>query len=577
MEKMRLFFLFLLVINTLQSFGQQRANVWYFGVRGAGLDFSCAPPMPVQGGMYYSTESCASISDTSGSILFYTNGDSVYNRYHYVMPNGFGIGQDPGCWSSSTQGALIIPAPDSDSLYYIFTTDCIGNNLANGLRYSTVDMSLNGGLGEVVVKSQPLRSSVTEKLAAVHHANGKDIWVLVHEHGTNSFFAYLVDSTGLDTIPVISNSGQVHWLPTHPMSMARGYMKFSPNAQKLILVSISDQHNYSIYPELFTFDDATGQVTLDYTIIDPDSINYYGATFSPDNQLLYLSGGWKGQYVHQFDANAGSSVAFLSSKHIVFTTSVTGYAPSALQTGPDGKIYVVTHQPWIDVIEYPNTPGSGCVYQSQKIQLSDCPLFSTSLFGLPNYPESYFRSTITGAGCVDTINTQFSYSDTCMGFPTYFFDNTYIFPDSAGYWEWNFGDSLSGTGNFSSLQNPTHTYLSAGVYNVMLITSTDINNLCKTDTIVKTVNIAICTGIEEKNNPILTKIYPNPFSNNLSVTINNFLPSYILLYDVVSRSLLKTSFTNSSTINTEELSNGIYIYEIGNKDGLCKRGKVVKE
>jgi len=42
-------------------------------------------------------------------------------------------------------------------------------------------------------------------------------------------------------------------------------------------------------------------------------------------------------------------------------------------------------------------------------------------------------------------------------------------------WAWDFGDPSSGANNTSTLQNPTHGFATAGVYNVMLTTSTGGN------------------------------------------------------------------------------------------------------
>ncbi|PJB59423.1 MAG: hypothetical protein CO098_03485, partial [Bacteroidetes bacterium CG_4_9_14_3_um_filter_41_19] len=53
-------------------------------------------------------------------------------------------------------------------------------------------------------------------------------------------------------------------------------------------------------------------------------------------------------------------------------------------------------------------------------------------------------------------------------------------------WNWNFGDPLSGTNNFSTLQNPTHIYTLSGSYDVRLIVESD--GACS-DTIIQTLLI----------------------------------------------------------------------------------------
>ncbi len=72
-------------------------------------------------------------------------------------------------------------------------------------------------------------------------------------------------------------------------------------------------------------------------------------------------------------------------------------------------------------------------------------------------------------------------------------------------------------------------------------------------------------------------LYPNPFSNELLVKSNDFEQKKVILFDVTSRKLIQQNFTNSVSLNTEYLSPGIYFYEVRNKNGLIKNGKVVKD
>jgi photosystem II stability/assembly factor-like uncharacterized protein len=86
------------------------------------------------------------------------------------------------------------------------------------------------------------------------------------------------------------------------------------------------------------------------------------------------------------------------------------------------------------------------------------------------------------------------------------------------------------------------------------------------------------TGIimEPENNMYLNS-YPNPLTNKLTISTNNNELSEIILYDITSKKLLQQQFTNSISINTEQLAKGIYIYEVTNKTGVIKKGKVVKD
>ncbi|HKR04241.1 MAG TPA: T9SS type A sorting domain-containing protein [Bacteroidia bacterium] len=96
--------------------------------------------------------------------------------------------------------------------------------------------------------------------------------------------------------------------------------------------------------------------------------------------------------------------------------------------------------------------------------------------------------------------------------------------------------------------------------------------------------LCITTGVPPIFNlqSSIFNISPNPFSNeiNISSTANDL--SEIILYDITSRKLLQQTFTGSASINTSQLSKGIYLYEVRNnpdsyRDGIIKKGKVVKE
>jgi len=90
------------------------------------------------------------------------------------------------------------------------------------------------------------------------------------------------------------------------------------------------------------------------------------------------------------------------------------------------------------------------------------------------------------------------------------------------------------------------------------------------------VSLSLCTGINDLNQNVSVNIYPNPFSDELMIENTDGDLLEIILYDIASRKLLRQSFTSSTSINTEQLSKGIYLYEVRNRNGLCKKGKVVK-
>ncbi|MBN3034323.1 MAG: hypothetical protein JW861_01955 [Bacteroidales bacterium] len=73
---------------------QKEGLVWYFGDL-AGLDFRPGYPVPLSDGALSTIEGCATISDSEGQLLFYTDGITVFNRKHQVMQGGTGLFGDP--------------------------------------------------------------------------------------------------------------------------------------------------------------------------------------------------------------------------------------------------------------------------------------------------------------------------------------------------------------------------------------------------------------------------------------------------------------------------------------------------
>jgi PKD repeat protein len=68
-------------------------------------------------------------------------------------------------------------------------------------------------------------------------------------------------------------------------------------------------------------------------------------------------------------------------------------------------------------------------------------------------------------GTAPAASFTFAPSGPVMGSAVNFTDTSSQAPTS---WSWNFGDPASGTSNTSTLQNPTHTFLSAATYTVTL-------------------------------------------------------------------------------------------------------------
>jgi len=154
------------ILATLSANAQGPTSNWYFG-NNAGVSFTSGSPVAFGNSSLASMEGVSSISNAAGSVLFYTNGMTVWDRNDNPMPNGTGLFGG----SSSSQSAVVIRKPLSNNLFYIFTAD--QDLQPDGICYSLVNMSLNSGLGDVVAatKNVSLLNPATEKLTAVAHCN----------------------------------------------------------------------------------------------------------------------------------------------------------------------------------------------------------------------------------------------------------------------------------------------------------------------------------------------------------------------------------------------------------------------
>lgn len=480
------------VIGFIYRANAQEGNIWYFGEH-AGLDFNISPPQPLTDGALNTLEGCATICNKQGKLLFYTDGLTVYNKNHLAMPNGTGLLGN----SSSTQSAIIIPNPGDSNLYYIFTADCSENVFAYGYNYSVVDMRLDGGLGNITSqKNINLYSPSTERLTAVKAANGIDYWVITKGFGNNRFTVYKVDCSGINLSPVTSDVGTPHiYDPLH--FTGAGALKASPDGKKVCIAIMWPV----AMAELFDFDNVTGKLSnpIDLTGYTPGSTFIYGAEFSPNSKLLYVSTVFD-QTVNQYDISSGNQAIINASK---FTMNTSPYYSQALQLSPDKRIFMAsTSEQSISVINNPDVYGAGCNFSLATVDLAG----KRSGNGLPAYIASFFdvSNHIDFTSNFVDCHVQFNGTTNLAGSLT---------------WTWDFGD-----GTFSAGQNVSHSFKRVGTYNVTLKvkSTTSACGLPITDsfTVTKpiTINTVFSVDYDYKGNCVNQ---PTQFSDSTILTLGN--------------------------------------------------------
>jgi|AntAceMinimDraft_16_1070373.scaffolds.fasta_scaffold44799_1 hypothetical protein len=380
------FFILLFGFN-ISAFAQNNPDIkrtwhWYFGWY-AGLDFSNGAPVAVTDGQTIVWKGCASISDTAGNLLFYTDNVSVWNKNHELMPNGSSIIL-PYANVDPTQ-ILAVPQPGNDSIYYIFSLQYDTTAVNDEWVYSIVNMNLEGGLGDVISTQNFFFYNPTEKITAVKQRGSNDIWIIITKLHTNSFYAYLFTSTGISSSPVISNAGIVD-------NYGICYLTPSPDGSKLAVGFNLDGF------EILDFNNKTGTVSNAITF-PPTCSENYGIAFSPDSKKLYVASRYfntpenpnhLSSAINQYNVT-GDSATTVSSKILLDTIAVelgtTNDMTDALQLASDGKIYTTndnTHH--LGVINYPNIQGTACNYIDSAVYL----MSGICSAGFPNYPANYF-------------------------------------------------------------------------------------------------------------------------------------------------------------------------------------------
>ncbi|MGI4739906.1 MAG: gliding motility-associated C-terminal domain-containing protein [Janthinobacterium lividum] len=448
------------------------ANTWYFGYK-AGLDFNQAtdsiPPTVLTNGQMTAPAGAGIMADGTGKILFYSNGDTIWNGNHTIMTNGTGMGGN----RLSTDGPLPIRMPGSppvgmpggETHYLIFTQDAAGG--PKGLSYSEIVIPAGGGVGTVTAatKNTPLTQGTTEKMTGVFHKNGCDIWIIVHGWGDaksgtanrgDSFLAYRVTTTGVNPVPIISTVGSLHAASVAPMGY-RGQMKVTPDGQRLAVARYSEVvGDSSSTVELFGFDTSTGVVSANPQvpyIVDRGEGKYYGVDFSAGSKLYATV--MNPPKLLQFNISGTGPV----NKQSLPLKQTTPVNLGSLQMAPDGKIYVAReNQPALGFITYPDSVGAKARYadDSLTLRLSG----RRSGLGLVNFNQSSLLRV--GFGAQSTACLEITFTAPPIDF------------DSKVY-AWDFGD-----GTKSAEENPKHTYPAPGDYTVTLRITT--NCFCREST-----------------------------------------------------------------------------------------------
>ena len=562
--------LFLILTFTIQTpvvFAQLQNNNWVFGY-GARVNFSGPIPVGSSNAAINSNESTASVSDpNTGQLLFYTDGRKVWNANNQVMPNGSNL--LGGFFNSCTQGALIVPFAEDNQRYYLFTLEelealSLSPVIDNGLRYSVVDMTLNGGLGDVQVATlnTPLANDLTEKLIVIRSTEIQGFWVIAHKKNANEFLAWKIDACGVTAQPVVSTVGSnFASAPFGATEAWSGAMDASPDGNRIGLpVDWSDRM------EFFDFNKTTGVVSnlLTVNVTDdspPEFLRKYGACFSPDGSKFYYT---NINSVYQLNLSTYTSAAIESSNTLIYSPILEPnvYPCLQIEQAPNNKLYVaIGNAGRLDAISSPNSLGLGCGYEDNAVSFSP----ATCQLGLPaQVPLGGFAAssliTFLPDSCIQS-SISFSIATT----------------STINQISWNFDDPTSGANNSSSDLNPSHLFSEIGTYQITAIVEFD----CYTDTVSQNITMVDCS---DTITPILAFVFPNVITPN-SDGINDLfevanLPknTEVLILNrwgnvVFSSANYQNNWGGKDTMGNE-LVNGVYTYKFTTELGKVGHGFV---
>ncbi len=356
----------------------------------------------------------ANISNDSGNLLFSTNGAYLANATGDTLLNGTGL--NPSWYTSQfpeglhlSQSCLILPKPAELGVYYLIhgTLDNVPGPNALFLYQTTVDMSLDGGLGGVVSKNQVLISDAlnTGRVTAVRHANGRDWWVFCHKVNTNSFYRLLVSPAG-----VALDGTQSIGIVRPPDN---GQATFSPDGSRFAYYWGEDEDL-----EIFDFDRCTGLFSDPVHILIDDANSMGGVAFSPNSRYLYVSSVMD---VYQYDTEAPDIAA--SMVHVATWDGFYSPAwPAATlfdiaQLAPDGKVYIGTGNSTLHmhVVHDPDSAGLACNMDQHGVALPT--YYSNSLPNHPNYHLGPVDGSICDSLGINAAVSEVALQQTLRAFP----------------------------------------------------------------------------------------------------------------------------------------------------------------
>ncbi|WP_445453018.1 PKD domain-containing protein [Flavobacterium sp. 25HG05S-40] len=532
---------------------------WYVSPS-CGLKFGTGVPVfdPTFPTNHYSQYNGQIQNDNNGNILFYNNTLSVWNKLHNAINSTQLV--LPNYNTPYPNGAVIVPKPPLSgnviTEYYIFTNLYLPPPFTaavdEGLRYSIVNTS--GPTATMGVTRQPVLLPATYGystaaadgcvkggfgISAIKKCNSNDYWIITTlRKGSNVFMVVLsLTSSGLSFNSELQLADN---LPEH-------FIEVAPNGNKIFCYS-----PYNINSHLYDFNKASGTVSTAVPIYNSGQ-GLYGASFSPDSKLLYVTDA-NNKKLYQYNinsANVNNSVKLVGS----FSTS-----PWSIQQGPDGKLYAALGVGLneLGVIHNPNnlitsTNTNACNFSTHG------PARNNLGLGLPNLIDA---KDATSYFPVSNANVISSYVTGCNSYK--------FFPNICGTsFNWTFTNNGTGASTTSTATNPVITFTTNGTYTITLRNATNTTILGTTTVTISSFTAPGITG----STSACTSLANNNTTNN-SVVLQ---PGQTVVWSITGGTGVISGANNQSdvTINWQNLP-GTILMTVTNADGcIATRSKTI--
>ncbi len=459
--------------------GQREFSKWCVNSRGLWwLDFTQPMPVAVPPIVYSGYLGVgANLSSPCGRLLF-----GSYNGFELFANDGqpfvgatqndpldsLGICSFCGVFSPRPQQFAAVPQPANRERYWLFSLSS-HLRIEQPLKYAILDMSLDGGRGQLLTKGNRLGRHVNRLVTAVRHANGRDFWVMTRDVATREYVAYYLGPKGLDTVAVRSGSGYI--------VDSLGGIKFSPDGRWVTVAGFTQATGTrQLVQTLARFDATTGRVgaeqvldQLTLTALRRNGFNevFWMADFSADSHYLYVPSS-RDRYpiphtlvIHQFDLTGGNVAGTRQEIGAIRETDPLnpqtrfGTLGFGLQLTPRGEIVVMGGEYnlapvfALPLIRHPERMGV-----ASELDLVGYPIPARSHGSPPNI--------ITGM-MLDTLPEIRHFPVRCPQDSVPFWAAN---PGCADSVRWDFGDPASGPANRTGAWFPGHRFSGPGTYAV---------------------------------------------------------------------------------------------------------------